>query len=74
LPYATIHHFRILKDVVTASLLLHDVTELKIMVLGFPAGSVNIDELVKILTLQGHTGIQHHLTRLLLFFLRQQVD
>ena len=43
------------------------------MVLEFPAGSVNIDELVQMLKLQGLTRIQHHLTRLLLFFLGQQV-
>jgi len=53
----------------TVSLPLHNGTELKIMLLGFPTGAVNIDELVTMLTLQGHTGIEHHLTRLLLFFL-----
>jgi hypothetical protein len=58
----------------TASLPLHNVTELKIMVLGFPADSVKIDELVTMLTLQGHTGTQYHLTRLLLFSLGQQVN
>jgi hypothetical protein len=44
------------------------------MVLGLPPGFVNIDELVKKLTWEGHTEIQHHLTSLLFSFLGKHVD